>query len=67
MKGFEVTIDWSVIVNGKIVDFNGRGYNFHVESDNSADGSDDKFPSYEQAQEAGIKKALEIMLEKEDK
>lgn len=67
VKGFEVTIDWSVIVNGKIVDFNGRGYNFHVESDNSADGSDDKFPSYEQAQEAGIKKALEIMLEKEDK
>ena len=66
VKGFEVTIDWSVIVNANLVDFNERVYNYHVESDDYADG-DNEFTSYEQAQEAGIKKALEIMLEKEDK
>lgn len=60
VKGIEITIDWCIVVDGKIVDFNERCYSYHVESGHFADGSMFKFKTYEEALEAGIQKCLEL-------
>lgn len=60
VKDVEVEIHWTV---GEILAFGDRRYSYHIESDTFKD-SNDRYVSYEEALEAGIKKALEIILEK---
>lgn len=60
VKDVEVEIHWVV---GDILKFGDRKYAYHIESDDFKDGNCD-YTFYEEALEAGIKKALEIILEK---
>ena len=62
VKNVEVTVDWCAVFKGVILPFNSRCYEYHIEGEKFAYGDRAGFKTHEEAEEAAITEALNILI-----